>query len=70
MPLPDLIARYREHGLLFGGGLLAGLLMFLIWLSLQPPRKVEAPPSAGRLGPPTACWAISPRVPVRPPIRP
>ena len=47
MPLPDLIARYREHGLLFGGGLLAGLLMFLIWLSLQPPRKVEAPAEAG-----------------------
>jgi hypothetical protein len=42
----DSLGKYREHGLLFGGGLLAGLLLFLIWLSLQPARKVEAPADA------------------------
>ena len=42
----DSLGKYREHGMLFGGGFLAGLLLFLVWLSLQPSRKVEAPVDA------------------------
>ena len=42
----DFLGKYREHALLFGGGLLAGVLLFLLWLSLQPSRKAEAPVDA------------------------
>lgn len=30
------IRPYREHGLLFGGGLAAGLLLFVLWWAMQP----------------------------------
>lgn len=46
MAVPELIEKHREHLLLFGGGLLAGLLLFLVWVSLQPSRTPEAAPSA------------------------
>lgn len=42
----DTLGKHREHGLWFGGGLVAGLVLFLLWLSLQPSRKVEAPSEA------------------------
>jgi len=42
----DSLGKYREHGLLFGGGVVAGLLLFLVWLSLQPSREVAAPADA------------------------
>ena len=44
MAVPDFIHKYREHGLLFGGGLLGGVLLFLVWVSLQPSRAPEATP--------------------------
>lgn len=37
----DFLGKHREHVLMFGGGLVAGLLMFLLWLAMQPSRKVE-----------------------------
>jgi len=46
MPSFELLGKYREPVLLFGGGLLAGLLLFLLWLSLQPSRKTVAPADA------------------------
>jgi hypothetical protein len=60
MPSLSFPVKYREYALLFAGGLLAGLLLFLIWLSLQPARKVEAPADAA-----TAAGAV--RGPVRQP---
>lgn len=43
MPSFDFLGKHREHLLLFGGGLLAGLLLFLLWLAMQPSRKVATP---------------------------
>ena len=46
MSLLDTLAPYREHGLLFGGGLLAGLLLFLLWWAMQP--ATDAAPAASK----------------------
>jgi hypothetical protein len=52
MPSPDphRFDRYREPGLLFGGGLLAGLLLFALWYAFQP--SVKAPPPVAAAGAP------------------
>lgn len=42
----DVLGKHRDTALLFGGGVLAGLLLFLVWLSLQPSRKPQAPADA------------------------
>jgi hypothetical protein len=42
---PHRLERFREPGMLFGGGLLAGLLLFAIWYAMQPSAK-SAPPAA------------------------
>ena len=46
MPSLAFLGKYREQALLFGGGLLAGLLLFLVWWSLQPSRTAAAPTEA------------------------
>jgi len=46
MSLLDTLAPYREHGLLFGGGLLSGLLLFLLWWAMQP--ATDAAPAASK----------------------
>lgn len=38
-PAPHRLDRYREPGMLFGGGLLAGLLLFGLWYAFQPSAK-------------------------------
>jgi len=40
----EALGRYREPGILFGGGLLAGFLLFLIWLAFSSSSEVD--PSA------------------------
>lgn len=44
--VPHPLERYREPGILFGGGLLAGLLLFAIWLAMQPSSKAPPPAAA------------------------
>jgi hypothetical protein len=39
---PHRLERYREPGMLFGGGLLAGLLLFALWYAFQPSTKATA----------------------------
>jgi hypothetical protein len=36
------LQRYKEPGMLFGGGLLAGLLLFLVWLAFASLSDVES----------------------------
>ena len=36
------LRRYREPGILFGGGLLAGFLIFLAWLALRSSSDVDS----------------------------
>lgn len=37
----EALGRYREPGLLFGGGLLAGFLIFLVWLAFASSSDVD-----------------------------
>ncbi len=39
----EALGRYREPGILFGGGLLAGFLIFLAWLALSSSSEVDPP---------------------------
>ena len=38
----ETLRRYREPGILFGGGLLAGFLIFLAWLALRSSSDVDS----------------------------
>lgn len=52
-----LFGKYRDYAVLFGGGLLGGLLVFLVWFAFQPSLEKDAPvvePAAGvEVGKPT-----------------
>lgn len=43
---PHRLEQYREPGILFGGGLLAGLLLFALWYAFQPSAKTPPPVAA------------------------
>ncbi len=38
-----IFGKYRDYVVLFGGGLLAGLLLFLVWFAFQPSMNKAAP---------------------------
>jgi hypothetical protein len=48
--LLSIFGKYREHAILFGSGLLGGLLLFLVWFAFQPSLDKDAPAADAAAG--------------------